>query len=63
MILACAYCGKQIGYKNSQPGMTMMGYWVHVKNKHWKLMEEMGLKFVAVTDNYFETLKLGENHG
>jgi len=42
MIIACAYCGKQIGYKNSQPGMTIMGYWVHVKNKHWKLMEEMG---------------------
>ena len=42
MIIVCAYCGKQIGADDSQPGMTMMGYWAHVKNKHYRKMEEMG---------------------
>lgn len=34
-MIGCAYCGKIIGNENYH-SMELIGYWNHVKNKHYK---------------------------
>lgn len=36
-MIGCAYCGNIIGNEKYN-SIEFIGYWNHVKNKHWKLI-------------------------
>ena len=37
-MIGCAYCGKIIGNENYN-SMETIAYWMHVKNKHWNMLD------------------------